>query len=193
MSPLKKAERSIRRLRSRYLKLSERRKRTLWVALALAAIALPAFLASPLGFQGGSNETAFSIKTPDQVEVGKTFTVELHVQTGGKEINAVSAVLHFDSRKLEILNMTTASSFCSFYAENSFDTIKGEVRLACGSPSPGFKGDSALALINVRSKAVGSANITLSRPDSHILANDGKGTDIMGPVPSATVTINQSL
>ena len=122
---------------------------------------------------------------------GQTFNVELRVRSKAN-INAVGATLKFDPNLLEILNMNTEESFCSFYLDNSFDNIKGEVVLSCGKPNPGFQGDSTIMTLQVRGKTHGTTAFALQRNGSQILANDGKGTDVLNDYPSQSVTIKKT-
>lgn len=123
---------------------------------------------------------------------GLIFPVEVRIQTTGSSINAVSAYLNYSPANLEVVNMTTENSFCTFYLDNSFDNIRGKVAVSCGVPNPGFVGDSLVVRINMRAKTVGSTEVTID-PTSQILANDGKGTDILKDPTNLTLNIQQLL
>ncbi|MEI6477497.1 MAG: cohesin domain-containing protein [bacterium] len=177
-----------------YRSWGRRRRLLFWVTLAIIGIlATPTILSLPASFTP-SGEAGFYFVMPSQANVGTAFPLELHVKTGKRAINAISATLHFDTRYLQVTNMTTAASFCSFYTGNAFDNIKGEIRISCGAPSPGFTGDSSILLINITSHNVGSTSFSLQNDTAQILANDGKGTQLYkGTLPKQDLLIRQSL
>ena len=132
----------------------------------------------------------FTVDSPS-ISVGQAFSVELRVQTGPRSINAVGSLIKFNPLYLEVTNITTDSSFCSFYLDNTFDTIKGEVNVTCGAPNPGFSGDSLVVHINMRAKLAGTTSLTLDRDQTNVLANDGKGTNILQDFPSLEIPVVQ--
>ena len=160
---------------------------------ALAAILIPSYLTQhPLN---GQRTTEFYFQRLDggTLYPNLPFTVELRVKTHGQAINAVSTAITLDPKVLEIMSITTEDSFCSLYADNSFDTIKGEVTVSCGTPSPGFGGDSPIVAIKLRAKVPGTAQLLLDPKQDFALANDGKGTDILRrPLPSFPLVIKQT-
>ena len=130
----------------------------------------------------------YFVQPAGPIHVGQIVTVELRLKTGSEAINAVSATISIDPKAYKILSISTERSFCSFYPENTFDTIKGEIRISCGTPSPGFLGDSPIVQAQIRSQIVGTSEISLSPKDSLILANDGKGTNLLSSYPSFSTT-----
>jgi hypothetical protein len=121
---------------------------------------------------------------------GLIFPIEVRVQTTGTAINAVSSYVEFNPADLEVINMTTENSFCTFYLDNSFDNIKGKVSVSCGLPNPGFVGDSVIVHLNMRAKIAGSTAIKLT-PESQVLANDGQGSNVTQDTATLTLDIKQ--
>ncbi len=139
------------------------------------------------------SESALSIESPDEINgVGKKFTVKINVDTMGNSVNAVQSYLKFDSKIIEVSDSKTASSFCKFYPENNFDNSKGIVRLSCGSPYPGFRGTNTLQEIEFNTKLIQTTKIYFS-DDSMVLANDGKGTNLLREFPSKEITIKAGI
>lgn len=128
----------------------------------------------------------------DSVIPGQLFSVEVRVQTTGSATNAVTADVLYDPNALEVVNMTTENSFCTFYLDNTFDNIKGKVMVSCGLPNPGFVGDSVIVHMNMRAKVAGSTTIKLG-PDSAVLANDGRGTNIAQDLADLSIDIKSFL
>ena len=139
------------------------------------------------------SESALSLEAPEEVEgVGQKFVVRVNLDTMGNSVNAVQSYLEFDSKILEIVTADTAKSFCKFYPENSFDNSKGLVKLSCGAPYPGFRGKTIMQEIEFTAKAIKTTTIRISQ-DSMVLANDGKGTDLLRTFPEASIRIKASL
>lgn len=137
------------------------------------------------------SEAALSIVGPDSVTVGKEFTISVHVDSKGNYINAVKSYLEFDPDVLQVINENTRSSFCNFYVEKKYDNTKGEIQLSCGSPYPGFKGENAVQEIEFLSKAAHDTEIKIS-DKSLVLANDGKGTNLLNNFLTKQIKIEQS-
>jgi hypothetical protein len=182
-----------RRTFDSYQGLSTRSKATLWIAaLVLLLLILPQALRQ-LQPSNLSDARVYFSAPGSGITPGQIFPVEVRVQTKGSAVNAVATVVHFNPFLLEVVNMTTEKSFCTFYLENTFDTIKGEVRVSCGVPTPGFQGDSVIVHMNMRAKAAGNIQITLDPDRTQVLANDGKGTNITQDLPKLELEIRQSL
>lgn len=177
-------------------RLTERRSRRFLVAAAIflgtALVLLPRFLSLNLPYRGPGTAEFYFYQPRERLLVNQSFPIEVHVKTSGRAINAASVRLKFDPRRLEILNINTERSFCSLYAENSFDTINGEVDVACGTPAPGFEGDSTLVIVTARAKFPGTSTVTMVKEESSILANDGHGSNIARTLPTLEVTTSQS-
>jgi hypothetical protein len=171
-------------------------RRTVWLAAFVGAVAIlfasPSIISLSERIIGGERAVLEIDSSADTVTPGQSFTVQVALNTKGTNVNAAGIAVKFDPRSLEIVQMSTVDSFCSFYAENSFDTIKGEVHLSCGTPNPGFTGTSNLVTLTMRSKIVGKSEISIE-PDAQILANDGKGTNLLkSGIASKTITVKQT-
>ena len=138
------------------------------------------------------NLSVYFSDTPHTVPLGQSIPVEIRLRTGSTAINAAQIKLKYDPHVLDVIKMNTNQSFCSFYVANSFDTITGEVNLACGSPNPGFTGDSVLIHLTMRAKGVGTTDLLLDPNATKILANDGKGTSLLHSVPKVSITVRNS-
>jgi hypothetical protein len=183
----------IEKLILNYQKQSLRTKSLFWVIVGACVILLiPSALQQRRISQLHQARVYFA--TPGiGIVPGQMFPVEIRVQTNGTPINAVSTHVNYNPAFLEVVNMTTEKSFCTFYLDNAFDNIKGEVKVSCGLPSPGFQGDSIVLRMNMRAKASGSTNVTMDESRSMVLANDGKGSNIASDLPSLTLTVQPLL
>ncbi|HSI20502.1 MAG TPA: cohesin domain-containing protein [Verrucomicrobiae bacterium] len=176
-----------------YKRQGNRSKALLWTILGvLILLALPVAIRKQQIDTLKQSRMYFLPPTTDIIP-GEVFPVEVRIQTNGTPVNAVSAHVQFKSQFLEVVNMTTEKSFCTFYLDNSFDNIKGEVNVSCGIPNPGFLGDTVVVRMNMRAKAVGSTTVTLDPERSQVLANDGKGTNIAQELPDLPLTVKPIL
>lgn len=121
--------------------------------------------------------------------VGKTFTVSVYVSSTDQAMNAASGVIIFPTDKLQVTSISkTGSIFDLWVKEPSFSNISGRVSFEGIVLNPGFKGSSGKIIsINFLAKSAGKANLALS--SASVLANDGKGTNILKEIGSATFTL----
>ncbi len=130
--------------------------------------------------------------TPERIEVGQPFAVKEQADTLGSNVNAVGIYLNFDPKMLRLTNMNSIESFCQFYPEKKFDNNLGTVSLACGSPHPGFKGESTILNLEFMPLVAGTTTLRLSET-SRMLVSDGKGTNILKSLPQKQLTIVSSI
>jgi hypothetical protein len=88
--------------------------------------------------------------------------------------------------------MDTEKSFCKFYPENNYDNSKGTISVSCGSPYPGFSGKNDVLEIEFTTKAIRTTEIKLL-DSSMVLANDGKGTNLLKDFNKVIVKIKAAL
>jgi hypothetical protein len=122
--------------------------------------------------------------------VGSTFTVSFYVNTGGKFINAVEASILFPADRLQVVSPSTGASFINVWAiQPSYSNTEGTMNFRGAVPSPGINTSAGLiSTVTFRVKAVGSAVIRFGS-DSHVLLNDGLGTDVLQHSESGVYTL----
>jgi hypothetical protein len=162
----------------------------LTVLFLLVLTLFPSPLRPPLPRVLGGQASFYFSDLPSQFGVGEIFTVELWAKSGSQPINAVGSTLKFNAKLVEVVSMTTEQSFCTLYTDNTFDNIRGEIMVSCGTPNPGFVGTSPILRANVRAKASGMVTIEMDPKESRILANDGKGTNLVHSYPTLETRIN---
>jgi len=114
--------------------------------------------------------------------VGSTFDVSIIVDTGETSINTVKVDLSFPADNLQIVNPSSGKSFISLWLEQpAYSNIWGTISFAGGIPE-GIKTSSGIvSIITFRAIKAGEVTIKIS-PSSNVLANDGKGTQILSSV-----------
>lgn len=119
------------------------------------------------------------------VSKGSTITVNVRENSGGSKVNGAQANLSYPSDKLDFVSISSSSAF-SVVAENSGGG--GSVRIGRGA-LPSVSGDQLIASVKFRAK-VDSGSATVSFADgSQVTADDGNGTNIVGPKNGATYSL----
>lgn len=133
--------------------------------------------------------TFFFSPNSGNYNIGKTISVSVYVSSADKAVNAVSGALSFPEDKLEVTSLSKSNSIISFWVqEPSFSNSTGVVNFEGVKFNPGFTGSSGKVItINFKVKAAGSAIINFS--SAAILANDGKGTNILTGSGSAKFSL----
>lgn len=121
--------------------------------------------------------------------VGAAFSVSVYVSSADQAINAASGIISFPSDKLEVASLSkTGSIFTLWVQEPSFSNSAGTINFEGIVLNPGFTG-SAGKIISISFKTKASGSAALSFSSGSILANDGKGTNILGGLGGANFTI----
>ena len=125
-------------------------------------------------------------------KIGDTFSVELKVDTGDVPINAAQTTVYFPAEKLEVLNISKENSIFTFWPEEPFfSNVAGKVSFSGGIPHPGFTGAGNIITINLKAKNEGLVLLTLG--EGRVLADDGKGTNILVFIKEAKYSIQKEI
>lgn len=121
---------------------------------------------------------------------GQVFSVSVLVSTIGSDpLNAVSGVVSFPANILQVVSVDKSNSIVDFWiGEPSFSNSEGTVSFEGGSYNPGFSGAGG-KVINILFKAKTTGSATISFLSSSILANDGRGTNILDTANATTIAI----
>jgi hypothetical protein len=119
--------------------------------------------------------------------VGQTVSVSVLVSADGQSLNGVSANVNFPPDKLSLLSLSKAGSIVTFWAEEpNFSNSTGTASLEGIVPNPGYSGQGGRVITLVfQVKAAGAAIISFS--GASVLANDGRGTNILTSASSRTI------
>ncbi len=143
--------------------------------------------------QVNKSNSTLTIEAPTEISgVGKTFKAKIIVDTHNYYINAAQSYIEFDPRVLQVIKNDTTESFCKFYPENSYSNEKGLIKLACGTPYPGFKGKNTMQTIEFLTKAIKTTDLKVSK-QSMVLANDGKGTNLLKDLDTVSIKIKAGI
>ena len=120
---------------------------------------------------------------------GNTFSVGVFVSSADQAMNAASGAVSFPADKLEVISLSkTGSIFTLWVQEPSFSNSAGTINFEGIVLNPGFTGSAGKAItINFKAKAAGAAAVNFS--SGSVLANDGKGTNILASLGSAQFSL----
>ena len=154
---------------------------------------------------GDTSKASLSVSPQSgKFNVNDTFKVNIYVNTGGQNINVVSAILKFDKNHFQALNIDSSGSVFNMIAETGIDQNTGKIRITLGIPTPdlssGVNTSNGLvaavtfkALSNVTAVSdnlifdFASGNSDLSA----VFLNDKKGTNILTGVSGGQYTIGE--
>jgi hypothetical protein len=121
--------------------------------------------------------------------IGDKFTVTVKVSAGGQAINASEGTISFDKAVLDITGVSKSGSiFTLWTAEPSFSKAAGTIQFGGGLQPPGYSGASGKIIsITFKAKAVGSAQVRFT--SGAVLANDGKGSNILESMGSGNYKV----
>lgn len=122
-----------------------------------------------------------------------TITVSLEVNTS-QAINGVEGILQFPTSKLELVSFSKSRSIMSLWVqEPSFSNAGqiGTMQFSAIKLNPGFIGSRGKVIdLTFRVKDGGVANLTFS--SGAVLANDGKGSNLLSSFGSAVYTLTRA-
>lgn len=119
---------------------------------------------------------------------GGTFTARVMVNPSGKSINAAEGTLKFNPQELSVVSVNrTGSIFNLWVAEPSFSNSAGTISFSGGSPS-GYDGGVG-TIMNVTFRTVGSGSARVTFSNGSVLANDGRGTNVLTSMSGGTYTV----
>jgi len=125
----------------------------------LLFLVIPLFFAFPVF---ALNKGFFSFSSPDTLPtVGKTFNIDLTLNTDGSDVKRADAVITFDPAKLTVVTLTPGAIFTSYpVKEFSGGTIRlsGEMQPATAS----FSGIGKFGTITFKGKSAGTTTISFS-------------------------------
>jgi hypothetical protein len=118
------------------------------------------------------------------VATNQSVAVKIMVNSGGENINGVTADFTYPSQLLEVVSIDATDSIFSIEAEQTYDTTT--VYISRGTTSS-YSGTGEIATVNFRSISNGTA--TLSFTDDVLVTSADTSLDILGATNEGTITI----
>ena len=120
-----------------------------------------------------------------------TFSVNVLVSSADQAMNAASGIISFPKDKLEVVSLSKIGSIFGLWVQEPyFSNTSGIISFEGIVLNPGFIGSNGKALtITFRTKTAGPASLTFS--SGSVLANDGKGTNILSGLDPAAFFLDE--
>ena len=141
----------------------------------------------------GANGSLYLSPSSGTYTVGNTFSVAVVVNTGGVSINAAQGTLTFSPDKLSVTGISKGGSVFSLWtAEPTYSNSSGTIGFGGGIPNPGYTGASGkIFTITFKARVSGTAKVNWS--SGAVLANDGKGTNILTSMGGGNYTLTAAV
>ena len=121
--------------------------------------------------------------------IGGSFSVSVKVNSGGGDgINAAEGVINYDTNLLDAIAVSNGGSIFPFWTVQPAIS-GGTIRFGGGLPPPAYTG-TAGHIIKITFKAKKSGKAAVRFASGAVLANDGKGTNILASMGSASYIIS---
>lgn len=125
-------------------------------------------------------------------EVGQSFSLSLYVSSQVQAMNAASGVISYPQDLLEVSSISRDGSIISLWVQEPvFSNTTGSLNFEGIVLNPGFTG-SVGKLIKINFRVLGAGQATVSLTSGMVLANDGRGTNILSTLGQASLSINQA-
>lgn len=142
-----------------------------------------------LGFPPTPKTVSFIIPAKGQYRLGEVFPMKIEIAGIKVPINAVQADLGFEQNEIEVVDVSTRDSFANIFVQKEIGNESGYARLTGGLPNPGFSANHGLfGTVFLKGKSPGIVKIEFL-PSSMVLANDGRGTNVLKDLASVSYLI----
>lgn len=122
-------------------------------------------------------------------DLGSIFSIKVLVSSQDTTMNAASGVISFSKDKLEVTSVSKSGSIIGLWVQDpSFSNDAGTINFEGVVLNPGFQGSNGqLVTVNFRAKSAGAATAAFAA--GSVLANDGRGTEIIKGTTNANFTL----
>ena len=121
----------------------------------------------------------FILPSKNHYKTGEVFPMKIALTGITEPINTVQTDVQFDPKRLEVVHMSFDGSFATIFTDKQVQNDEGWFRIVGGLPNPGYtKQDGYFATVYFLAKQPGPAEV-IFLPSSMVLANDGKGTNVV--------------
>jgi hypothetical protein len=159
-------------------------------ALFFVTILFPSFFI--LFFFVARSASAASLSLVPQsgaFSVGQSFTETVYISSPDESMNAAQGTISFPTDKLSVLSVSKSNSIMTLWPQDpSFSNKDGVINFGGIRVNPGFQGSMGdVITITFDVKNTGKADISFV--SGSILANDGKGTNILSGMNNSLVSL----
>lgn len=161
----------------------------LFTILSFGLVWLESKFLSEFSFPYTPKTVSFIIPSQRQYRLGEVFPLKIEL-TGIKiPINTVQTDISYNPDRLNIVDISTQGSFATIFIQKEINNSLGYARLTGGLPNPGFSSKTGIfGTIYFKGVSPGIAKVDFL-PSSMILANNGRGSNVLTGLNSASYII----
>lgn len=157
--------------------------------ISISLVYVEARLLFCLGFPPTAKTVSFVIPSQSQYRLGEIFPMKIEIVGIKTPINVVQTDLSFNPDKVRIVDISTRDSFANTFIQKEINNDIGYARLTGGLPNPGFYSSHGFfGTVYFQGQSPGLVKIDFL-PISMVLANDGRGTNVLAEIESASYLI----
>jgi hypothetical protein len=157
--------------------------------ISIGVVYLENMVIDASGLLSSGKTVSFNIPEKHQYRTNEIFPMKIEISGINTAINVVQADITFDPEVLEVVELSIKESFATIFVQKDINNSLGYVRLSGGIPSPGYsKETGTFGTIYFKAKSSGLANVAFL-PTSMVLADDGRGTNVLKNFPSVSYII----
>lgn len=161
----------------------------LFTFVSLFMLFLEAKVLDYFGFPATEKTVTMYLPSKGQYYLNQIFDMDIQISGAEVPINAVQADFSFDKDRLELLDISTEKSFANIFLHKEINNQAGFARLSGGLPNPGFtESYGVFGTMIFRTKLPGLAQVEFL-PSSMVLANDGKGSNVLKDIASVSYMV----
>lgn len=132
---------------------------------------------------------SFNIPDKSQYRTNEIFPMKIEITGIKSAVNVIQADITFDPDILEVIDISTKESFATIFVQKDVNNSLGYVRLTGGVPNPGYtKENGTFGTVFFKTKSAGLVTVSFL-PTSLVLANDGRGTNVLKEFPSSSYVV----
>jgi len=132
-----------------------------------------------LSFSFANAATLYILPQSSKVNVGENLKIGIYVDSVDQPMNAVSFLISYPKNLLKFVNFSKAGSIINLWVqEPQHDEINAQFTAEGIVLNPGFRGNRG-KVIEINFKALKGGKVNIEFLKGMVLANDGKGTNIL--------------
>jgi len=121
--------------------------------------------------------------------VGNNISLQISINSPDVAVNAVQGTLRFSANELSLIDLGTKDSLVQFWVQEPLkNNVAGLVSFEGAILNPGYLGKAG-RILDLTFNCRQEGNTTVLFSSGSILANDGKGTNILDNLTSLNITI----
>ncbi len=160
------------------------------IRISAGIIGLFVFLLCAVPTQAATLNTSPSTVT---TTVGRTFTIQVLLDTSGQSVNAVDGQITFSNDTLKLVGISKNGILNLWAQDPTYSNAAGTASFQ-GVVLNGYTGNAGtVASLTFEAIAQGTGSVEISDSSSSALLNDGSGTDVLSGTTGASIAIGPAV